>query len=349
MDLSGLFVGNFLRPGAIRQKLRSFQPVEPQKLFDALGEFVKTGKRGDLILLLRVGADVDGFVKQKLLEGSQNRTALMQAVVSGSLEAVKMLVSVGARLERRTKFGLSALHLGCMEGRVKIVEYLVKKGAEMEALTREGRTPLWLSALMGHEKVVEFLASKGANVRTAEWSGDSALHAAAVRGHREAVKVLLDRGANIDAEGKFQLTPLALTTLYPNDHLDVAKLLVRRGANVNHRAVQGGTVLHAAALNGSADVLEYVLTRDVDLHARDDFGRTALHYATRHCLGGGEDDLELNKIRIAQRLLTRGIDVNALDVYGETARDLSRKRPEDSLVRMWFANLHKVGAILVPS
>jgi ankyrin repeat protein len=52
----------------------------------------------------------------------------------------------------------------CEEGNFKSVEYLISKGANVNEKGKYGSTPLHFASQNGHLNVVEYLISKGANV-----------------------------------------------------------------------------------------------------------------------------------------------------------------------------------------
>ena len=69
----------------------------------------------------------------------------------------------------------------------------------------------------------------------------------------------------------------------------------------------GRTLLINAAACGRKNVIEYLLNKSVDIHAKDKMGVTALHAAVH---SGDTDCIEL--------LLKSGAYVNAKDIYGNT-------------------------------
>lgn len=77
------------------------------------------------------------------------------------------------------------------------------------------------------------------------------------RGNLELVTALLDRGADIHRTLPTGRTVLHLAALY--DRVEVARLLIARGANVNLRDRQGVAPLNEAALRGFARSRRYCL------------------------------------------------------------------------------------------
>uniref|UniRef100_A0A0G4GC37 Uncharacterized protein n=1 Tax=Chromera velia CCMP2878 TaxID=1169474 RepID=A0A0G4GC37_9ALVE len=112
----------------------------------------------------------------------------------------------------------------------------------------------------------------------------------------------------------------------PNDHRDLAQLLLSRGANVNARNDKGHTVLHNAALWGSVDVAECLLGSGADVQQTDHEGRTALHQSTWHDRNTEQAGVnQQKKLRIAQMLVSRGVDVHAVTHAGRTALAIAER------------------------
>jgi len=67
--------------------------------------------------------------------------------------------------------------------------------------------------------------------------------------------------------------------------VDLAKVLLARGANPNLRAEGGFTPLHEAALTGQSNLALLLLEHGADITAKDSTGKTALD----HALAGKHD------------------------------------------------------------
>ncbi|VEN64744.1 unnamed protein product [Callosobruchus maculatus] len=67
-----------------------------------------------------------------------------------------------------------------------------------------------------------------------------------------------------------------------NGQLDVCKLLIENGANINAVTNGGVTALSRAASTGNKDIVEYLLSKDADPFVKDSDGKTALHKAAEN-------------------------------------------------------------------
>nr|XP_023666517.1 protein phosphatase 1 regulatory subunit 27-like [Paramormyrops kingsleyae] len=67
--------------------------------------------------------------------------ALHEAVLTGNLECVKLLVKYGADVHQRDEDGWTPLHMACSDGYPDIARYLLSLGASVEAKNESGEKP----------------------------------------------------------------------------------------------------------------------------------------------------------------------------------------------------------------
>jgi hypothetical protein len=136
------------------------------------------------------------------------------------------------------------------------------------------QTPLHIAGRFGRDDLAAVLLSAGADPNARDKRGDRPLHLAAEQGHPDVVHLLLRRGADLEAAGSMDRTALhAAAEGFPlnsetDGRLQVATLLIERGANVNAQT-RGGrfTPLHYAVGSRStaiADLLRAHGGRDVE-------------------------------------------------------------------------------------
>ncbi|CAG9765617.1 unnamed protein product [Ceutorhynchus assimilis] len=86
-----------------------------------------------------------------------------------------------------------------------------------------------------------------------------------------------------------------------NNHVAVAKLLLKKGAKVNNRNSEkcpNDTPLHLAVMNGDIEIVKMILNKGAKINAKNLFDVTPLYYA-----------IEKRKMEITELLLKRGADV----------------------------------------
>jgi ankyrin repeat protein len=193
-------------------------------------------------------------------------TPLGEAAKLADARLVKALLVAGARPDLANQDGETPLMLATKTGELPIVEMLVKAGANVNARESfHNQTALmWAAAAPKNAgEMVKLLVSKDADVRPRElyndWpsqitseprvqyrpvGGFTALLYAARSGCYDCVEELIGTGADINVPTPEGITPLMLAL--DNDHNDVAKLLLDRGANATVWDWWGRTALYIA-------------------------------------------------------------------------------------------------------
>ncbi len=117
-------------------------------------------------------------------------------------------------------------------GEVPLTALLLERGAKLEAKTRSGLSALMLAAQYDLPEMVDQLLFKGADPDTAGKDGKSALMIAAGRGHIAPATLLLENGANINRIDKHGKSALIHAADHGNSE-DMIRLLTKHGAQVN--------------------------------------------------------------------------------------------------------------------
>jgi ankyrin repeat protein len=104
-----------------------------------------------------------------------------------------------------------------------------------------------------------------------------ALIDAAANGQTDSVIKILKLHPEIDFRDYNNGTALFYAT--QNEHLDIVKILVYNGANLNYGLDNGFTPLMSACYNGYFDIAEYLASSGAGLDIRDQYWATAVHYA----------------------------------------------------------------------
>jgi uncharacterized protein len=93
-------------------------------------------------------------------ERFDGETALHVAAKWGDAEAIKVLVSNGADINKRGEEGFTPLHYAVEQNKLEAVRCLVSLGAA-NLKERHGNTPAQLAKILGHEAVYQFLMANG--------------------------------------------------------------------------------------------------------------------------------------------------------------------------------------------
>src|SRR6185312_1817542 len=181
----------------------------------------------------------------------------------------------------------------------RVAELLKQYPAVINSSTKNGTTPVLLAIYAQHPEIAEALLATGikpnifeaaatgrvgrvkelintspALVKAHSPDGWTALHLNF--GNLEIVKVLLDSGSDINAVSKnaFSASPLQGAAAFHK--IELARLLIARGANVNCCAAEGGTPLHETAGSGQVEFAKLLLEHGANINAKDEHGKTPL-------------------------------------------------------------------------
>ncbi|KAH9997429.1 ankyrin repeat-containing domain protein [Russula compacta] len=168
-------------------------------------------------------------------------------------------------------------------------------------------TALYYAVLCGFIGLAKHLiVARGEDVNAKCGNHGTPLHAASYRGHLDAASLLLDHGADLNMAAH-QGTQTPLCSAYDGRRLEVMRLLLERGANVDVKYDNYGPISNDASFNGRAEDLQLLLRYGTDVNVGDD-ERTPLYWASA--------SRELKTVRL---LLAHGVDVDAQTQVGNTS------------------------------
>jgi ankyrin repeat protein len=207
----------------------------------------------------------------------EKNVQLVKAAERGNLADVQDALNGGADVNAKDIFGWTALmrasYGGYTYGRyAEVVKLLLDKGADVNIIkTDEGTTALMAASSGGYAEVVKLLLDKGANVNIKTKEGITALMEASSGGYAEVVKLLLDKGADVNIKTDEGITALmeassggyskkeifgkAQTAASERGCIEVIKLLLAKGANINVKNSKGETALVIAKDKGKTEIV----------------------------------------------------------------------------------------------
>ena len=121
------------------------------------------------------------------------------------------------------------------------------------------------------------------------------------------VKLLLDYGSDVNANSCCGINPLHLAV--SSGEIYIVKLLIEYHVDINiSDGFLGQTALHCAIMSGNINMIQLLIDNGIDIDAVDDFGQTALHSLV-------ESD---EKIDFTKLLIASGANMHAFDEFGNT-------------------------------
>ncbi|XP_041515425.1 ankyrin-2 isoform X40 [Microtus oregoni] len=348
--------------------------MERKRKSDSNASFLRAARAGNLdkvVEYLKGGIDINTCNQNGL-------NALHLAAKEGHVGLVQELLGRGSSVDSATKKGNTALHIASLAGQAEVVKVLVKEGANINAQSQNGFTPLYMAAQENHIDVVKYLLENGANQSTATEDGFTPLAVALQQGHNQAVAILLENDTkgkvrlpalhiaarkddtksaalllqndhNADVQSKMMVnrttesgfTPLHIAAHYGN--VNVATLLLNRGASVDFTARNGITPLHVASKRGNTNMVKLLLDRGGQIDAKTRDGLTPLHCAAR---SGHDQAVELLLERGAPLLARTKNGLSPLHMAAQgdhvecVKHLLQHKAPVDDVTLDYLTALH---------
>ncbi|KAK7892105.1 hypothetical protein WMY93_024068 [Mugilogobius chulae] len=227
----------------------------------------------------------------------------MAACSAGDREEVAALLRQGADINHANIDGLTALHQACIDENAEMVQFLVESGSDVNRGDNEGWTPLHAAASCGFIQIVKYLIEHGANVGAVNSEGELPLDVATEDAMERLLKSEIKKqGVDVDQARKQEerimlqdamavlsgggaLTPhhntraTALHVAAAKGYIEVLKVLLQCGVDVDCRDIDGWTPLHAAAHWGQEEVCTLLVDHMCDMGAINNVGQTALDVA----------------------------------------------------------------------
>lgn len=260
---------------------------------------------------MELGVSVEASVKH------DDMAPITAACMAGHLEVAKYLFVHGARITGvYSKHWATPLYQACRLNHYDVVQWLVENAVEANDIDAgAAATPLGIAVIFGHLRIVKFLISRGANTTQPIPGRDISLcFLCAMKGNTTVLKYLVEngivqkqgadgrekkiggpikaatRGRHLDMVEyliKYQDADVTeITACLPaaieSKQMDIVKLLIAEGADVNAADTEGNTPLYHAVHAGCVDAVNVLLVHGADVHQRaSSFGHSAIHEMAR--------------------------------------------------------------------
>ncbi|KAL0278602.1 UNVERIFIED_CONTAM: hypothetical protein PYX00_000375 [Menopon gallinae] len=123
------------------------------------------------------------------------------------------------------------------------------------------------------------------NINSCNAEGYTALHMTAVHGRTELCKVIIRNGGLLNAQTREELlTPLMLAC--QNQRLEIVKLLLKHGCNIDMQDSEGNTALHHACRTRDTKIVSALVENDPDINIKNYRNKTALQEAEENLFIG---------------------------------------------------------------
>ena len=291
--------------------------------------------------LFEQGADIHAT-------NSYGGTPLQAAAVNGQSDTISYLINQGADVNARDASGWSALYFALNAGHTAAVKVLIESGCDLKLVdSDDGYLPnpglLQVAAERGLTDVLQLLLDRGLSeaVDRVNTHGETPVMRAVRAGRCDTVEFLLEHGANINGtdnvtkitgtkdswvhhrdsdyedsdEDEYKHTRVNrkqnMSPLYcalEAGQSEVAKLLIKRGADTSNSDTKSNTLAEVAAKYCSLDVVQLLSDNKEISFGKLEDGQTLLISAICR--------QDFDSIPL---LLEKGVDVNERNTPGDTA------------------------------
>ena len=146
-------------------------------------------------------------------------------------------------------------------GDVETVRRLIAAGGDVNWQDAKQDSAFLVAGARGHAEIVRITVAAGANLKSTNRYGGTALIPACHYGHVETVCELLKTAIDVDHVNRLGWTALLETAILGDGgarHVEIAKLLLARGANPNLADREGVTPLAHARRRGYSELAKVI-------------------------------------------------------------------------------------------
>jgi ankyrin repeat protein len=273
--------------------------VQQAKKNKSLFQAARKGDIEQVKSLISKGADVN----------AKNRwgyTPLYSALFNKHKDTMRFLVNNGGDVNHVPKGDYPLLHYAIWRKDMEFAKLLVNNGADFKLKDQDGWSAFRYAVDCANRELVDFLIANGVKV--------SDFHFAAWRGDLDDVKRFVNQGVDVNVkDDQLNWTPLHWATF--TAQRNVAEFLIAKGADVNAGGDWNSTPLHYAVAHGHRELVEFLLAKGAEINKETSSGKTPLYDAVR-----------VDNRDIVELLIASGADIEAKNEDGQAPLHLAANR-----------------------
>ncbi|XP_068573335.1 protein phosphatase 1 regulatory subunit 12A isoform X7 [Cebidichthys violaceus] len=295
--------------------------------------------------------------KKKTKVKFDDGAVFLAACSSGDTEEVLRMLDRGADINYANVDGLTALHQACIDDNVDMVTFLVEHGAGINQPDNEGWIPLHAAASCGYLDIAEYLISQGASVGVVNSEGETPMDIAEEEAMEELLQNEINRqGVDIEAARKEEERVMlrdarqwlnsgqiqdsrhtksggtALHVAAAKGYVEVLKLLIQTGYDVNIKDYDGWTPLHASAHWGKEEACRILVENLCDMDLINKMGQTAFDVADEDVLGYLEELQKKQNLLIGDKKDVKKSPLIETTTTGDNNQSLKPLKSKETLL-----------------
>lgn len=198
----------------------------------------------------------------------------------GNIEKLQKALTQGVDINSKDKWNEEgpAISAAIYSRKPEMVHYLISAGADLNCADFHGRTPLMAACIVGNNEIIEALLNGGADVNIVDKNDFTAINylTSSRDVNVDVCKLLILAGADVNWK-VCGSTPLMNALRFGNKEL--CTTLISAGAELEHMNMFNQTELMVAAMKGNKEICEVLIAADANLHAFDKNGDCAFTLA----------------------------------------------------------------------
>ncbi|XP_069509090.1 85/88 kDa calcium-independent phospholipase A2 [Ambystoma mexicanum] len=327
--------------GEFSQKLRPFYESSRQGLcMDAVQQLTDCLRNHPTWSLAHVAVETgqrESFRHNRIIrsvnstESENGCTPLHLACQKGDVECLRVLVEeCHARTDITDSNGETVFHYGAKQNDPKIIEVLAQtKSIGLDHLSKIGETPLHVACRLGKNETTLALLRFQAKADIVGAQGYP-IHIAMKYNQKDCAEAILDVAAN---QAMARDPCYGGTPLHWVKSVEMARMLLDRGCNVNYASKTGDMALNIMVKRARFECAMVMLTHGADANAQGEGGNTPLHLA-----------MKLDHLELIKALIVFGADMETPNEFGETPGLIAARSSKGANRKVLLNLLSSVGA-----
>uniref|UniRef100_A0A667ZIP7 Transient receptor potential cation channel, subfamily A, member 1b n=1 Tax=Myripristis murdjan TaxID=586833 RepID=A0A667ZIP7_9TELE len=250
------------------------------------------GAKKAMEVILKAGEEVGHTTEGHInYQDKSMSSPLHLAVRGGNIDAIRLCIVTGAKIDQQQVDRSTALHFACTQGATEVVKLMLSSYHPVEDIINlpDGacQTPLHRATIFDHTEVAEYLISLGADINSVDCKGNTPLLLATSCGAWRVVALLLSKGANVNVKDKSGCNFLHLAILQPKGLKNLTEEVLQRSsvkALLSCEDNEGCTPLHYACRLGIHHSVKNMLglSGQLCLALKSKDKKSALHFAAQY-------------------------------------------------------------------
>ncbi|WP_121628139.1 ankyrin repeat domain-containing protein [Poseidonibacter antarcticus] len=256
-------------------------------------------------ILIKNGIDLS-------IENQYGKTVLGEAVSHGDGVIIRLLLENGFDINHKNSSKRTILQDVALEGNYKVFQILMSYHPNYDDLDSYGRTVLFDAVEGGNVNIVKELVNHMENINVVDENNETPLFKAVLKENTKIAETLILFGMNLDSLDNYKRNVLFNTILQGNKNIDILKLMIKKGININQIDINGDNII---------DEILYIL--DLQRQTVKELLQLEGNYSL---IKKDMSYLELTKI-----IIENGLDINKIDKDGLPilAKEVEKKNYEN--------------------